>query len=210
MADVFISYCHADRFFAQLLEKELDGAGISCWRDVSGLRPGAAWRDDIDVAIADCRIVILALSEASVESKYVNYEWAFAMGMQKTIIPVMLADCSRHAKVEPIQYLDFRSEPSQDWNSLIDRIKEYRDDAELNASDNKTEHTVEASSASRTLAQEIYDYISSKGFRIISKERVRKSIRHDSSDDDIDAAIKSDARLRSATTRGYKPGVAIL
>ena len=50
MRHVFISYCHDDADFAQILKEQINGAGFSTWKDLY-LRAGDNWRFEIDEAI---------------------------------------------------------------------------------------------------------------------------------------------------------------
>lgn len=106
MANVFLSYSSEDYFFAELAEIKLSKAGISLWRDQGQLRAGNDWRQGIEKGISDSLAVLVALSTNASESSYVTYEWAYALGQRKPIIPLKLNECLIHPKLETIQYLD--------------------------------------------------------------------------------------------------------
>ena len=70
---VFISYTREDRPFVEALEKRLDEKGIRYWRNVHHLKAGRLERQ-IDRAIDLNPLVLLVLSERSVESDWVRWE----------------------------------------------------------------------------------------------------------------------------------------
>ena len=89
MKTVFLSYSSRDYFFAEMLALKLDEKKeFKIWRDSDAIRAGDDWRESIENGIKNCTAVVVALSESSAESPYVTYEWAYAAGMGKTVIPV--------------------------------------------------------------------------------------------------------------------------
>jgi HEAT repeat protein len=127
MRNVFISYCHEDADFAQLLEAEVRNRGFHTWRDLS-LNAGDDWRIEIDSGIREALAVILIITNASLASAYVNYEWAFALGCEVPVVPVLLKPVeelpSPLVDLGPLHFTDRASRP---WNLLIDRLSELRD-----------------------------------------------------------------------------------
>lgn len=107
MAHVFISYARADSSFAQELKKKLEQANISAWLDQDLLQPGEDWRKEIDTAIQGSFALIAVMTPHAFESKYVTYEWAYALGLGIKVIPIMLERTSLHPRLDVIQYLDF-------------------------------------------------------------------------------------------------------
>jgi hypothetical protein len=124
MRNVFLSYSTKDHYFADLAEIKLAEAGIVLWRDRSQLRAGADWQSGIERGIADCFAVLIALSANSAESSYVTYEWAYALGNGKTVIPMKLSECLIHPRLQTIQHLDFSVPGALPWESLVARIRE--------------------------------------------------------------------------------------
>jgi hypothetical protein len=107
MITVFLSYSTKDHYFAELAGIKLAQADIMLWRDKGQLVAGADWRQGVEHGISTSLAVLVALGSYSAESSYVTYEWAYALGKGKTIIPLKLTECLIHPKLEPIQYLDF-------------------------------------------------------------------------------------------------------
>jgi hypothetical protein len=90
-----------------MLAIKLNEHHFTIWRDQGSIRAGDDWRQSIEDRIKDSLAVVVALSASSAGSPYVTYEWAYAIGMSKPVIPVKLAECQVHPKLEPIQYIDF-------------------------------------------------------------------------------------------------------
>jgi len=118
--NVFISYSK-NKDLANLMKTELENEKIQVWKDTN-IEAGTDWRNEIDLRLIDCDAVIVLLDQNSVKSQYVTYEWAFATGKGKTIIPVLVEKCDRHKRIEALQYIDFRGS-NRPWKELIDSIK---------------------------------------------------------------------------------------
>lgn len=123
MTHVFISYSHRDNTFADLLEAELEAAGIDAWTD-NDLEAGEPWRDTIDKAIKQCFAVLAVMSEDAKKSEYVTYEWSYALGKDITVIPLILQkNVKLHPKLEELQYLDFSGDFDAPYKKLLRRLK---------------------------------------------------------------------------------------
>lgn len=123
MAQVFISYASKDSIFADLTKMKLKEAGIRVWLDHGELRGGDEWRDSIDRGINRSDMMLVILTPSSCESPYVTYEWGFALGKGKKVIPILLEDSQIHPRLEVLQYLDFRDPRSGPWDELFEEIK---------------------------------------------------------------------------------------
>lgn len=122
MSHLFISYAHADNDFVELMRIKLNEAGIHTWVDHSSLKAGTDWRLGIDEAIRYSDAVIVVMSPDSLSSHYVTYEWSFAHGLGKPIIPLMYRETPLHTKLATLQYMDFTHRTLRPWDQLIERI----------------------------------------------------------------------------------------
>src|SRR5688500_1363014 len=104
---VFVSYSHKDSSFIKILKQKLKDSGFDVWIDQELLRPGQDWRDEIDNAIRASFAVLAVMTPQAYKSQYVTYEWAFALGIGKEIIPILLERTKLHPRLEAIQYVDF-------------------------------------------------------------------------------------------------------
>ncbi|MDX2161698.1 MAG: toll/interleukin-1 receptor domain-containing protein [bacterium] len=127
--DVFISYRFEQRvrYFVDVMESQFEAAQppITYWRDRRNITAGMGWEEAIDDAINACRIVVVIITPEATQSQYVNYEWCYALGRGKHIIPVYFDDSDVHVKLRKIQALDFTSRRSEKppWDDLITQIQ---------------------------------------------------------------------------------------
>ncbi|MBL6844124.1 MAG: TIR domain-containing protein [Verrucomicrobiae bacterium] len=89
-ADVFISYAVKDQERVLELVGRLRQAGVSVWIDQSGIDVATLWSEEIVNAIANCKVLLLAISQNSIESANVVKELALASERSKHIIPIYL------------------------------------------------------------------------------------------------------------------------
>ena len=118
---IFISYSSADSDFAELMKMKLEGSDIIVWRDIHEIAAGEEWRNEIDFGLLSSDILIVLLTKNSAKSSYVTYEWAWAMGNGKNIIPILIEPCEIHPRIKVLQYLDFQDR-KRPWNTLIERV----------------------------------------------------------------------------------------
>jgi hypothetical protein len=77
--EIFLSHSSEDRRFATRIGDVLDAHGLPYWyskRDIVGAQQ---WHDEIGKALARCDWLVLILSPASVESKWVKHELLYAL-----------------------------------------------------------------------------------------------------------------------------------
>lgn len=93
MHQVFISYSTKDQAQADTVRSILESNGISCWmapRDIPG---GSNYTKEIPIAIRDCQVFVLILSQHSQNSHWVLKELDAAVNHSKVILPFMLDNC---------------------------------------------------------------------------------------------------------------------
>lgn len=100
----FLSYVHADAAVVDCLQRALEDAGISVWRDVQQLWGGDDWQLQIRNAITNGAIAVVAVFSSASTAKTTTYqheELALAVGEQRLrapgqnfIIPVRVDDCA--------------------------------------------------------------------------------------------------------------------
>jgi len=134
---VFISHSHEDGDFADLLKLKFKDFGIKSWLDVDNILIGQEWMESIDYAITKSDAIIVILSPSSKASEYVIYEWAFALGKNKIIIPIKLEAGDVHPILMKKQSIDFSNRGLRPWNELVRQIKESIDRNNEKANNNK-------------------------------------------------------------------------
>jgi hypothetical protein len=90
MSDIFISYSHIDSELAMGLAKEFKRNGWSVWWDPD-IRIGRNYNGEIDQALRAARCVVVAWTQHSVSSDYVQAEASTAQGLG-TLVPVLCED----------------------------------------------------------------------------------------------------------------------
>lgn len=93
MKDVFISYKNEEFDEANWVKTILETNGISCWMAPMCIPGGSSYAAEIPVAIRNCKVFVLILSERSQLSKWVPRELDQAINAGKTVLPFMLEDC---------------------------------------------------------------------------------------------------------------------
>ena len=89
-AEVFISYASKDRKRILDLVDRLESAEVSVWIDQMSIEGATMWSEEIVSAIRNCKVLILAISGNSADSKNVVKELALASEGNKNILPVYL------------------------------------------------------------------------------------------------------------------------
>ena len=89
-AEVFISYASKDRKRILDLVDRLESAGVSVWIDQMSIEGATMWSQEIVSAIRNCKVLVLAISGNSADSKNVVKELALASEGHKNILPVYL------------------------------------------------------------------------------------------------------------------------
>lgn len=202
---VFLSYSHEDHFFADLAVLKLGEHGIVLWRDQGQLRAGTDWRSGIERGIAESLAVLVALSPHSAESAYVTYEWAYALGKGKPVIPIKLEECRVHPKLETVQNLDFTVRGALPWESLVERIQEIETDIEAAGAEVPVH---ELASADPTV-KAILAYLNQRGYQMVSFDRLRKRIDKHLTDDRLRELIRKNSSVfREQLLEGQRPGLA--
>ena len=140
-SQIFVSYSHDDEFFAHSLIDALKGKLIErdfrssvVWMDTQQIFAGDDWVDKVEKAIKDSFVVLLVVSPAAMKSFNVNYEWAFAFGAGKVVIPIIYKDPGElPAKLRHRIQIKFKDDSlkllgSLQWRELLDAVeKTYND-----------------------------------------------------------------------------------
>lgn len=121
--NVFISYSTEDSVFADLVKMKLNASNIDVWMDQDKLNAGEEWRNEIDLGIIEADALILIITPESCNSSYVTYEWAFAIGRKKKVIPLLYKAANIHPRISVLQYLDFTNQRKGPWDQLLNLIE---------------------------------------------------------------------------------------
>jgi len=103
---LFISYAREDGEFALRLAQDLREAGIPIWIDQLDIPLNARWDDAVEEALKACAGFLIILSPASVSSKNVKDEIAFALDENVPIVPVLYRSCEVPLRLRRFQRMD--------------------------------------------------------------------------------------------------------
>ncbi|MAE31116.1 MAG: hypothetical protein CMO43_05920, partial [Verrucomicrobiales bacterium] len=116
-AEVFVSYSSLDRDCVMPVVESLRGNGISVWVDEGNIHAADLWSEQIVQAIADCRVMVVMLSQNSTDSHNVVKEVMLASEQKKALLPVYLEPADIPAKLQyqlaGIQHLELYGENEQ-------------------------------------------------------------------------------------------------
>lgn len=90
MHDVFISYSSIERRQAYAIRSFLKEKGIVCWMAPESIPAGSNYTREIPVAIRNCTVFLLILSENSQKSPWVLRELDGAINQNKYVLPYLL------------------------------------------------------------------------------------------------------------------------
>ena len=104
---LFISYAHVDKWQINQLVEILREAGQDPWFD-NKLVPGQDWKSELHSAIESCEAFVYALTPESVASEWCQWEFATAVELGKSIIPILVQPKTEIPKsISRYQYADF-------------------------------------------------------------------------------------------------------
>lgn len=122
----FVSYSSGDRATAMQIVAALNDRGVDTWIDTEDIAVGAEWEMAIDTALAACGRLLILISPASMASKHVLDELAYAQDyLKKDVIPVMIEECVLPRRLFRIQYADLRNVPpsSERLDEVADALR---------------------------------------------------------------------------------------
>ncbi|MEP6986957.1 MAG: toll/interleukin-1 receptor domain-containing protein, partial [Chloroflexota bacterium] len=100
MSQVFISYQHnAYTFVADDLVKRIEKEKFTVWWDDQIPVGHEDWRQKIDAEIENARIMVVVVTPEAVASQYVTYEWSYALGKNKIVIPLTYQKTPVHPRL---------------------------------------------------------------------------------------------------------------
>ena len=115
----FVSYAREDLEFVMRLAKDLKEKGAKVWMDKLDIRPGQRWEFEVESALNGCSRMLVIVSPASVTSKNVLAEAAYAIDEGKEVIPVLIQECKIPFRLRPFQYADFSSDYAAGLDELL-------------------------------------------------------------------------------------------
>jgi len=106
---VFVSYARADRQPVSRIVDELNRLGVKTWVDAEKLVAGESWERSISNAVQKSQALLVFISRASTQSKWITAEFEGALASGVRILPVLLEPVSVYELpplLQSIQWLD--------------------------------------------------------------------------------------------------------
>jgi hypothetical protein len=124
---VFISYSHADRQFVDWLSDELARSDVDVWIDKQNIKVGDSIIGKIAEGISAADFLIVVLSQASVQSRWVREELDAATmrtieDRHAFVLPVLIEECEIPSLLQHRKYADFTDDPQRAFQELLDVI----------------------------------------------------------------------------------------
>ncbi len=129
-SQVFISYSHTDREFADKVRKHLMSLGYNVWMDAYDIPPGKPWDDEIDEALRNSDVIIGVMTPASVDSREVKNEWHWALKEENVeLLLLLLEKCEVQYRYDRVQRIDFTTADKRSaYTQLEHALAAYRKD----------------------------------------------------------------------------------
>ncbi len=123
---IFISHASADAGFAHRLAADIRLHGWQTWIAPESIRPGEKWVEAINRGLAECGVFVLVLTEASVNSRWVQTETNAAIGMENRgelrFIPISLEEVDTPPLWQSYQWLPFHREYEAELTTLLEEL----------------------------------------------------------------------------------------
>ena len=127
--DVFISYKSEEFDDALWVKNRLEECGISCWMAPMCITGGASYATEIPIAIQNCKVFVLILSNVVQKSKWVPRELDQAINADKIIMPFMIKECTLNDEfsfyLSNVQHYVAYVDRAETLKKMIAEIKNY-------------------------------------------------------------------------------------
>ena len=122
----FLSYSRSDQEVALRFATDLRNAGIAMWVDQLDIRPSEHWDRAIERAVRDCHGLVVMISPRSVASDNVADEISFAIEHGKSVLPVMIEQCSLPLRITRMQVVDATGNYERAVKQCLDALGDVR------------------------------------------------------------------------------------
>lgn len=92
---LFISYSRKDAAFIDRLELSLQSVGFNVWVDRSNLLGGQSWSAEVQQAIEQCAVLVVAVSPDALRSAAVRREYEYALQCGKPVFGALVRSARR-------------------------------------------------------------------------------------------------------------------
>ncbi|MDJ0554974.1 MAG: TIR domain-containing protein, partial [Microcoleaceae cyanobacterium MO_207.B10] len=126
MTQVFLAFSEVDKAIMQTIKKTLMREGITVWNFQNDLPTGKDFQIEIKRGIARADNLIYLLSPDAIKSEYCQQEIAYALSLNKRIIPVLIGPTNLTeipTEIRHLQFIDFTQSASENQDKLIKEIQ---------------------------------------------------------------------------------------
>ncbi len=108
MPRAFISHSSPDDGYVAEFDSLLCSLGFEVFNDVHSIKPDRKFWPEIEAGIRDCDVFFVVITPASMNSRWVKDEIAFADSINKEVRPVWIEDCELPPRFADRDVIDFR------------------------------------------------------------------------------------------------------
>ena len=91
MSEIFISYSRKDKDKVQAIVSDIEKTvGKKCWVDLQGIDSAEQFDDVIVEALSQAKVMLIIMSQHSMNSRFVKKEISFALNKGIRLVPVMI------------------------------------------------------------------------------------------------------------------------
>lgn len=121
---VFISHAHSDNNWALRFATAMIESGVNVWFDLFDIKAGEPLSEAIEKGLRDSDIVVLLINPENVNRPNLFFELGAAVGMKKTIIPIVPENFDPHRLPLPLQRIKFvvRATPEETARELASQL----------------------------------------------------------------------------------------
>jgi hypothetical protein len=124
---LFISHAQQDADFAGRLARDLKAQGWGIWIAPDSIRPGEKWVEAINRGMAESGVFVLVLTEAAVNSRWVQSETNVAIGMEHRgeldFLPLEVEAVTAPPLWGGYQWISFEDEYKDGLENLLQRLQ---------------------------------------------------------------------------------------
>lgn len=125
MGHVFISYSRKDAELARKIALQLRDQDIPVWIDVNNVAVGSNWDQAIQQALEESISLIMIISNDSIDSQYVLFEYGYAMAQSIPVIPIIRSSSPPKAIPDNLRALQIlNSDDAQLLNKITQILSE--------------------------------------------------------------------------------------
>ncbi len=119
---VYISASRDDMRVGSRIRQHLNDSGITLLPDAENIENSEHWLDTTEKAIRDSDLMLVLVSEATLDSQFMEVEYKFARKKGIAIIAVLTEKVQLPSWLTDLQAIDFREE--RDFDLLVDTVKQ--------------------------------------------------------------------------------------